>query len=291
MKKKQQRAGHERAIDSIQWCLNRREAFVTFMTFDDVEQVLMKVGLKMKQRCLRLYRSSMAQREHDRLLMQAAPSATAKCEAYLAQKSLAQCSGSGGNSVRDDQSVSGSSMVSLGGLSIANLERMIEMKRKADSAAQQGGPGEPINRVLVRGFPCGARKSAVLKYLEGIHVPNGTQNMNCVNDDRNDMMEAYVDVASAEDHDAALKRHGRMFEGRIISGSVSKAFFDQEQAKAEYSVVIWLVCFSFLISYIVFAVSKVRVMLTGLRVIVACKRLRRTIATTNVQHSHTIVFS
>lgn len=47
----------------------------------------------------------------------------------LAQKSLAQYNGSAGDAVRDDQIVSGSSMVSLGGLSIANLERMVEMKR------------------------------------------------------------------------------------------------------------------------------------------------------------------
>lgn len=230
-------AGYEKTIDTIHWCTSKQEAFVTFNSTDTIEKVLMLMGRKVGDQPIKMYRSSMAQREYDLANTDGALSASAKCEAYLSQTPLAQCNGNVSDSDRDDRSLSGSSMLSVGGLSMVNLQRMVKMKRNADISADGNDNGERINRVLARGFACSSRKTDVLEFFKGIYIPKGIHNLKIINDGRNDTMEAYVDVISADAHDAALRRNGQMFNGRIITGN-SLALFDEVKSSGLSCVLI-----------------------------------------------------
>lgn len=222
------------------------EAFVTFTSPNDIESALNVTGKKLVDRFIKVYRSSMAQIERCRkqdaakqssFLSQAIPSARTKCEAYLKQLSSEppryeeidfDC----------NESISEQSQISLGQLSIANLNRLIELRTEGSTKGQvkcDGSTGGMVqterssneksneqkkNRVVARGFPCSARKLDVFKFFNtrGIRILGGIGGLNLINDAKKDVMEAYVDVASATDHDKALTLSGQLLESRIVTG-------------------------------------------------------------------------
>lgn len=187
------------------------------------------MGRKLCDKYIKAYRSSMAQLEYYRQNDgrpqhspslnndHSAPSSYSKCEQFLAQLSIAKCDSDESDS-DCDKSISGLSQSSLGGLSMVNLNRLIEMKSGSTSKATSSN-GLNINRIVASGFSCQAKKSDLFKFFKGINIPNGINSINVVNDKQNDLMEAFVDVATAGDHDAALQFSGRLFDSRKILGN------------------------------------------------------------------------
>lgn len=104
-------------------------------------------------------------------------------------------------------------------LSLANLHQLIDDKSNAngnDSTAENAEHDKNVNRVKARGFPWKVTKADVIGFFQGIDIPNGEESIRIV---KNVAMEAYVDFATAKDHDIATSRNGRFFKSYKILGN------------------------------------------------------------------------
>lgn len=105
-----------------------------------------------------------------------------------------------------------------------NMLKHSPFRRSNETNITETSPSNDIskktNRVVARGLPWTVTKWQVLEFFEGIKVLNGERGIRITHRDERGAMKAYVDVASANDHDAALKRKGRVFKGRTIDGNM-----------------------------------------------------------------------
>lgn len=97
------------------------------------------------------------------------------------------------------------------GLSLVNLNELVEFGHELEE--------KRVNRVMAHGFPWTVEKSDILEFFKGIKIMGGDKGVRI---EKNITVEAYVDVATAVDHDNALSRNGRVFESQIILGRLMK---------------------------------------------------------------------
>lgn len=94
------------------------------------------------------------------------------------------------------------------GLSLNNLNELLEYNDGSVLAST-------LNRVVAQGFPWTVGKAEILEFFKGIQVLNGEDGIRI---EKNVAVDAFIDVATAVDHDNALSRNGRIFDSQVILG-------------------------------------------------------------------------
>lgn len=203
---------------------NGNPTFITFTTADAIESALQLAGTKFRGKPIKMYRSSLDQLELYRTTNGNMVRESSEPKPSTDHPSQQPNETQGTNPFRSPNKTADQAPTRQKTRMSASLTSLNAVVGVSPIDAHPiVGPTEDIpkgiNCVVARGLPWRITKAQVLDFFQNVNVLDGERGVRLCRRVSRGALEARVNVASADDHDAALRLKGQPLDGRKIDGN------------------------------------------------------------------------